>query len=248
MRKVNSFSRAITISTPDSGQLFSLLTLFKDTFNSATQSIASKTISYRSSRTTRKFPKLNIPNKKIIFSVAAGIGVIFLSVVIISKLYSPKSTVAGITTNNVNKPTIEEAVASIDLNQELTFPLRDTQDEKVSTLKYLVEKAEIRNEIIVQGRRYLAVEGRSFLIVTIKITNNFGQAIEIDTRDYMRLVVNGEEGEKLAPEIHNDPVEVQAISVKYTRLGFTIDDDVSSLALQVGEIDNDKQTIDLNFN
>ena len=75
----------------------------------------------------------------------------------------------------------------------------------------------------------------------------FCQAIEIDSKDYVRLSVNNSD-EWLAPEIHNDPVEVQAISVKNTRLGFTINAKNESLKLLVGEIDKDKQEIELNFN
>lgn len=137
--------------------------------------------------------------------------------------------------------------ATQDINQELSFPLQDEDLNEVSQLKYTINSAELRDEIIVRGQRALAVEGRTFLILNIQIANEYNQAIEIDSRDYVRLVINGNEAEKLAPEIHNDPVEVQAISVKHTRLGFTIDDNPGTLSLQVGEIDGDKQTIDLNL-
>lgn len=69
----------------------------------------------------------------------------------------------------------------------------------------------------------------------------------MNTRDYVRLIIDGNQEEKLAPDIHNDPVEIQAISTKQTRLGFAIDDNDKSLALQVGEIDGEKEVIELNL-
>jgi hypothetical protein len=51
----------------------------------------------------------------------------------------------------------------------------------------------------------------------------------------------------LAPEIHNDPVEVQALSTKYTRLAFPIDDTYKDLTLYVGEINGHKDAIKLNL-
>ena len=142
---------------------------------------------------------------------------------------------------------IAGAKASADLNREFKFPLRDNTGEQVSEIKFTVNSAELRDEIIVKGKRATAVKGRTFLILNLKVANDFDQTIEIDTRDYIRLTVNGNEDEKLAPDIHNDPVEVQAISTKLTRLGFPINDSDTNLKLLVGEISEDKETIELNL-
>lgn len=142
---------------------------------------------------------------------------------------------------------VKNALSSIDLNKEYTFPLKSNKGEKVADLKFMIEKAELRDEIIVKGQRATAVKGRVFLILTVKITNEYKSRISIDTRDYVRLSVNGNEEEWLAPDIHNDPVEVQAISTKYTRLGFAINDSDKNLILSIGEINGDKDKIPLEF-
>ena len=111
----------------------------------------------------------------------------------------------------------------------------------------MIEKAELREEIIIEGQKASAVEGRIFLILTVKATNEHNQAIEISTRDYVRASVNGNKEEWLAAGMHNDPVEVQAISTKYTRLGFPIDENDKNIVLRVGEIDGEKEEIDINF-
>ncbi|OFW63868.1 MAG: hypothetical protein A2Z35_03420 [Actinobacteria bacterium RBG_19FT_COMBO_36_27] len=144
-------------------------------------------------------------------------------------------------------PQMKGPLATQDINKEFSFPLKNTKGEEVTTFKYIVEKAELRDEIIVKGQKATAVKGRVFLIINLKINNDYIQTIVINTKDFIRLSVNGNENELLAPDIHNDPVEAQAISTKYTRLGFPINDSDESLVLWVGEINGDKQKIDLKF-
>ncbi len=139
---------------------------------------------------------------------------------------------------------ISEPLATQGLNKTYEFPLVDSEGEEVSKVKYIIESAELQDEIIVKGQRAYAVEGRTFLILNIKIINSYNQGIQINARDYIRLIVDGSQ-DKLAPDIHNDPVEIQAISTKPTRLGFPITSDFKQLVLQVGEIQGEKQTINL---
>jgi len=125
--------------------------------------------------------------------------------------------------------------------------LRDENGEVVSSFKYLIENAELRDEIIVKGQKATAIKGRDFLILTLKLQNDLDDSIEVSTKDYLRLSVNGNEDEWLAPDIHNDPVEVQAISVKNTRLGFPVNENDTNLVLQVGEINGEKEKVEINF-
>jgi len=103
------------------------------------------------------------------------------------------------------------------------------------------------DEIVVKGQRATAIRGRTFLILTLKITNGYTRPIEIDTKDYVRLSVNGNRDEWLAPDIHNDPVLVQATSTKFTRVGFPVYDSDSDLLLRVGEIEGKKEFIELSI-
>lgn len=149
-------------------------------------------------------------------------------------------------TDSTSEDGIVEAKEIQSLDREFIFPLNDGEKD-VSEVKFFIDDVELREEIVVQGQKAVAVPGRIFLIVTLKVSNDFEQAITMNTRDYVRLIIDGNQEEKLAPDIHNDPVEIQAISTKQTRLGFAIDDNDKSLALQVGEIDGEKEVIELNL-
>lgn len=151
------------------------------------------------------------------------------------------------TTSQDARVQIKGPKASTTINKEFSFPLLDAKGKEITRLTYLVESAELRDEIIVKGTRATAIQGRTFLIVSIKISNNFDKALQINARDYIRLAVNGENEELLAADIHNDPVQVQPISVKTTRIGFPINDTDKNITLKVGEIKGDKEDINLSF-
>ena len=169
------------------------------------------------------------------------IGVIVVAFIFGVRVLGSKGNVAG------DRIEVGVAEKTLDLNKEFAFPLNNYKGEKIDEVKYMIEKAELRNEIIVQGKRATAVKGRTFLIINLKVSNEFTRSIEINTKDYVRLSVNGNEEEWLAPDIHNDPVEVQAISTKYTRVGFPINDTDKNLIIRIGEIEGEKEKIPLEF-
>ncbi|SRR5258708_7400938 len=144
--------------------------------------------------------------------------------------------------NNQQLPPV--AKATENLNKDFMFSVKNDKGEEITKLTYTLQSADLQNDIIIKGQRASAVKGKTFLIIDIKITNPSKQTLQINSRDYIRLSVNNSK-DILAPEIHNDPVQVQAISTKYTRLGFAIDDKPQKLVLHVGEISGTKSSISL---
>ncbi|KKQ51600.1 hypothetical protein A2865_01450 [Candidatus Woesebacteria bacterium RIFCSPHIGHO2_01_FULL_39_17] len=142
-------------------------------------------------------------------------------------------------------PTISvRAVKKTVIGKSITIPIKDSQGNTVNELKYTLDDYEITDEIIVNGKKANAVKGRAFLIVNITIDNPLGNSIQVNTRDYIRLSVNESEN-WVAPDIHNDPVEIQPIAGKVTRLGFPINEDDSNFSLQIGELNGQKEVINL---
>ncbi len=195
-----------------------------------------------------KFPRFN---KKLLIRLAlpALVIVVFLfGVISLIRNFNITAADPNVASSEVGAA-LPKPIAVQTLNKTFNFPLTDDEGEKVGSFDYTIENAELRKQIIVQGKRATSIEGRIFLILNLKVANNLDQAIKLNTRDYIRVVVNKNENEKLAPDIHNDPVEVQAISTKYTRLGLAINesDTKNPIVLQVGEIEGEKQTVELNF-
>lgn len=143
----------------------------------------------------------------------------------------------------VNQIKISAPVATQELNREFNFSLKDSTGKEVGKIKYVIVSADERNEIVVKGQKATAVQGKTFLIINLKIINDLNSGVQINTKDYVRLSLNGDKNVWLAPDIHNDPVEVQAISTKLTRVGFAISTSDKNIILRVGEINGAKTDI-----
>lgn len=153
------------------------------------------------------------------------------------------TNIAG-STNGKPAPSVAKKTEVI--NKEIEFPIRDGKGNEVSKLKYRIESAQLYDSIIVKGQRARAVQGRTFLILNLKLANQHTQSIEIKTSDYVRLSVSNK-SELLAPDIHNDPVAVQPISTKYTKIGFAINEIDNNLKILIGEITGKKEEINIKF-
>lgn len=138
-----------------------------------------------------------------------------------------------------------DAKASAAIGREFTFPLiKDARGNVTQDFKYYIDRAETRDEIVLKGQKATAVKGRDFLIITLKIGNGGSKAFKINTKDYIRLSSDGG-NEWLSPSIHNDPVDVQAISTQPTRVGFYVNEGQKEFLLQIGEIEGNKEVINL---
>lgn len=145
-----------------------------------------------------------------------------------------------------NRLAAPSPLATQDLNKTYKFPLYDAKGKEVSKIDYIIQTANLQDAFIYQGKVATAVKGRTFLIFDLKITNPYSKTIEINAKDYVRVKLNGT-SEQLAPEIHNDPVQIQANSTKYTRIGLPINDSDKNIVLLVGELQGKKDSINLSL-
>lgn len=192
---------------------------------------------------------------KRFFAFFRHLGTFSLVIIIISVMVlafwsiqkaTSSSSVAGTPQQNGQDVTITKPITQKTVNKTFTFPLRDQQGQEVGKLSYTVESVEIRDQIIVQGQPANSVKGKKFFIINLKLTNNHNQTVQVNAKDYLRVSI-GNSSDKLAPDMHNDPVEVQAISTKPTRLGLAINETDKNIVLQVGEISGEKETIQVNL-
>lgn len=185
-------------------------------------------------------PKFNFNKKNSILLIIPVVAILVVVLVGLAVARGGNQQVAGVTTSS-------SVAKTIKINREFKFPLKDEKGKKVSEFTYVVESAELRKQIVVKGQNATAVDGRIFLVVNIKIINDLKQGLSINSRDYVRFETNGNTKELFAADIHNDPVEAQAISTKNTRVGLAINEADRDIKLQVGEIDGLKTTVPLEF-
>jgi hypothetical protein len=180
--------------------------------------------------------------KSVNLAKTAGLAILAILIILFFLGKMTKPTPKPVSDTRVD---IKGPKANQNLNKEFDFPLKDANGKELTKLKYVLENAELRDEIIVQGKPAVAIKGKTFLILSIKITNSYDKGIDVNARDYIRLSSNGKEDELIAADIHNDPVNIQPISTKETRIGFAINDTDKKLKLFIGEIKGDKQQIAL---
>lgn len=160
--------------------------------------------------------------------------------------FGSKNPSPVVSANSNQKVQLPPAKSTKTVNKEFAFPVNDSAGKTIGNIKYIIETAELRDGIIVKGQKATSVAGRTFLIFNLKLVNEVSKGVELKTRDFVRLSSNNGT-EWLAPDIHNDPVELQAISTKYTRVGYAVNESDKNYKIQVGEINGTKQNFDLNF-
>jgi len=175
--------------------------------------------------------------------IFAGLGIVALiGWLLFSRTSSPSAS------GQSSGSSESKARSSQEINRDFEYEItKAVGKEPEKKLKMTIEKAELVDEIVVKGQKATAVPGRTFLILSVKLTNPTQQTIKMESRNYVRLSVNKNESEFLAPDIHNDPVEIQAISTKFTRIGFPVNTKDQDFVLQVGEITGEKQKVELSI-
>lgn len=202
--------------------------------------------SFQSSGSQVKKFQRNFKKSPLPFIIVVVILVVLIIIGINSTMKKSSANAApASSTMAAQKTSAPKPLATETLNKTFQFPLKDTTGKVVSNIQYEIQNVEMDNQVIIKGQEATAIQGKTFLVLNLQITNNYDKAVQLNTRDYIRLIVNGDSTEKLAATIHNDPVDVEPISTTFTRLGFPIDTNAKSLALEVGEIDGTKQIIPL---
>lgn len=179
-----------------------------------------------------------------VFLVTLGIGFLAVTAFSLGRFSVTRKGENSRTNNQVQTALVNQKK---EINKELSFDLK-AKDSKAQPekIKFELVSAEILEEILVKGEKVKAAGGRGFLIFTLKITNEGKHTLQVNSRDFIRLSSSLKE-EWLAPEIHSDPVEVQALATKYTRVGFSTNLNEKTFKVRIGEIDGEKTDFELRF-
>jgi hypothetical protein len=192
-----------------------------------------------SGRLPSNFPR---PGRKL----KIALPVILLVILLGGILWWAKGVVFPAVTGN-QKTSLKGPIAQMTLNEELLLPINDDKGEELTKVKYVVKTAELRDEIIVGGRKATTIEGQAFLVLTIDITNDYSQPIQINSRDFLQVSVNNDDSKWYSPKIHSDPVDVRPGSTNTTRIGLTINSGDENIRLRLGEVTAEKRIIAVKF-
>ena len=113
--------------------------------------------------------KLYLKNPKVVIGTAV-IVVFFASIIMARGIVGQ--------VGDDDRITPPEALASQKLNTKFEFPIRDNDNVEVAKVSYEIEKASLQNSFIYQGKLAKSVQGRTFLIFDLKITNPYEKGIE----------------------------------------------------------------------
>lgn len=193
--------------------------------------------------TSRKVRRFKFNKKNIgtfAFIAIVGLAIFFSTRVVLKQIAASRAR--GVLGNTTSTP----STATKAIDREFSFVVYDKNKELADPIRYIIDTVQLTDQIIIQGQRATAVKGRKFLIVNLKLINDSEQSLFLNTRNYVRVQPEGSQ-DKLAPEIHNDTVEVQPLSTKLTRIGLPVDETDKNFILFVGELDKDKEQINISF-
>ena len=79
----------------------------------------------------------------------------------------------------------------------------------------------------------------------MEIENTTKQELAIKPNDMVRFIDN--EGRSFAPEVYNNGVKADAVSIKKTRVGYVVDSAQKTYKLMIGEVRVKQEQIEVSF-
>lgn len=134
----------------------------------------------------------------------------------------------------------------ITLNQTLNIPVNTGKpDDK--PLVETFQKAQLTNQIVVNGQQTFSRDGTKFLMINLLVENDTQNRLNFLTKDTIRLI--DPNNKKFAPSYFNSKTNVlEPDSVKKDVVGFLVPDNLKAFKIQYGPLNGDKQVLDLKFN
>lgn len=190
-----------------------------------------------------QFKKLKM-NKKAFYII---LGIILLSILGFKLVAKVKNNTSS---KSDPKEIVSTAKQKVELNREFEFkiPIVDDQGRfsvKHEKIKFILTEAEIKEDIKVKGEDRKAKEGQNYLILRIELQNDSPNRLAIISNKYVRLI--GLDEKKYSPDFHNAMVAIDPLSVRRDLVAYIINKDSKSFKFQVGDLEGEKQMIEIAF-
>lgn len=136
--------------------------------------------------------------------------------------------------------------AQATVNRKFEVPIRSADGAETGTkLGITLTTAEKSTKILIQGKPATARDTKTFLIMNLEINNSTNNQLTVRPVDFIRLIDN--EGRSYAPDVHNNEVITEPLSIKKTRIGFVVDQIQKNFKFNVGELKGTKETVEVNL-
>lgn len=157
------------------------------------------------------------------------------------KFFSPKIS-------SPQKPTEEttsQVLAQVAVNRSFTFPAQIQGGKKTEDVTFTITTVERKNEIKVKSKPRQALPGNNFLLVRLELDNPSTERLIFASADFIRLL--GKDDKKFSPDFHNGQVIIDPLSVRRDLVSFMAAQDQKNFTLLVGELEKDKERLEINF-
>lgn len=178
-------------------------------------------------------------NKKVLFSLIAFIVIVVLGFTLLGR--GGSKTKKGSQQSQVQS---SNAKATVDINKDFEFKAVNVKKERKSVRLTLLS-AERKDEIKVKGETRTLPKGEDYLLLRLEIDNTTSEKLAITPSDLIRL--EDENGKLFAPDYHNGAIVLEPLSVKRDLVSFMTTAKDKQFSLRIGELDGEKEKIDISF-
>lgn len=147
---------------------------------------------------------------------------------------------------SANQPVAKSITVNVDKSFEFTA-LNNLGKPVYNKIKLTVDTAEKTSQVLVREQTFTAKNNKLFLIVNLEMKNDASIPLNLMPGDLVRLTIGDDEGNKFAPDLHNNLVAISAISTKLDRIGFVIPQEAKKFKLLIGELEGKKETVQVEF-
>ena len=178
--------------------------------------------------------------------MAIGVGLGLLVIIAVLTFFpgiNPDSAVRKV----AGSQTDFAAEKQVAIGSRFEVPIRkedgtETPDKLIINLT----TAEASKRILIQGKPATSRDTKTFILINFEVENSTSNQLTVRPVDFIRLTDT--EGRTFAPDVHNNDVVVEPISIKKTRVGFVVDENQKEFKFLVGEINGEKKEVIVRFN
>src|SRR3989344_1032967 len=135
----------------------------------------------------------------------------------------------------------------VSIGSRFEVPIRkEDGTETADKLIINLTTAESSKRILIQGKPATSRDTKTFILINFEVENSTSNQLTVRPVDFIRLTDN--ENRTFAPDVHNNDVAVEPISIKKTRVGFVVDENQKEFKFLVGEINGEKKEVIVKFN